>query len=117
MGELGIDTTMFAAYTRMTLLNDYQRHILYGEPFRNEGKSNNKMTFYQFQEMMEKGEVVNENNVRKTSDFHQMLLDVLKTHTTDRKHARDMQEYVDRAFSLGLVNHDGRLINRFDSKN
>lgn len=107
------DNTQFAAYTRMTLFADFQRHMKYGTEF---GGKSTEVGFSQFKELLEKEKVVNKENVREMSDFHNDALQVQMNYGKNIQHTLEVKEIMDKAFGLGMVDPDGTLINRINAK-
>lgn len=71
------EKTIFQAYTQLTLVADFKKHIEIGAPFGNKNASDmkNKMNFKEFQKAVQDNKVINEKFKRETSDFHKDILE------------------------------------------
>ncbi|WP_440895997.1 hypothetical protein ACS127_15885 [Amphibacillus sp. Q70] len=97
----------FQAYTRLTVVANVKERM-----GNNTGYSNNKVSFKDFQEVLEREETVNESLSREVDQWvkdhskHQ-----IKNHNNHDMESKTMS-YIEKAYRLGFVDLNGHLYQR-----
>ncbi|SEO75304.1 hypothetical protein SAMN04488134_11250 [Amphibacillus marinus] len=94
----------FQAYSRLTVV----AHVK-GQSEGNRNYTNNKVSFKDFEEILEKEEVVNKSLAREVDQWvrdHSKAH--LKTHNNYDMESKTMS-YIEKAYRLGFVNENGHL--------
>ncbi|WP_430786836.1 hypothetical protein VBD025_14865 [Virgibacillus flavescens] len=107
------NNTQFAAYTRLTLFTDFQRHIKNGTEF---GGKSTDIGFSEFKDILKKEEVVNEKKIRDMSKSHEDAFQTQMNYGKNQNQTKKIREVMDKAYHLGLVDNDGTLIDNLDKK-
>ena len=96
----------FAAYTKLTLVNRLVKEQIWGENV----SDHSPMSFLDFLEAMEKGNIVNSKYARPVSSY-----EVRNSHVNASRngnHYFEMQKFnaIQKAYELGLVDEHGILL-------
>ncbi|GIN88730.1 hypothetical protein J6TS2_51160 [Heyndrickxia sporothermodurans] len=110
-----LEKSTFQAYTQLTLVANFKKHLETEEPFGNESASDmkNKINFKEFQKAIQDNIVLNRDLKRETSDFHKNILETRFIHGGNSLHERTVSKMIDKAFHLGIVDHNERLIAKY----
>jgi hypothetical protein len=109
------DKASFHAYTQLTLVSRFKKHMETGSKYGNNTieEMQNRIGFSTFKEAIKADKVVNNDLARDTSNFHKGILEDRLRHAGNTTYSGQVSDIVNKAFKLGLVGNNEYLINKY----
>ncbi|AYV66805.1 hypothetical protein C2I06_07905 [Niallia circulans] len=109
------DKASFHAYTQLSLVSRFKKHMETGNKYGNNTveEMKNRMGFSTFNEAIKDNKIINKDLARDTSSFHKGILEDRLKHSGNTFYSGQVSEIVNKAFKLGLVGNNEYLISKY----